>query len=86
MEAINEILRARIQFRDERDWAQFHNAKVLALAIKSTEAQKLLKLSGCKHSHLRLAGKLPFKKKGNSFFYEANGIKLKQEKLLKDNA
>ncbi|HZX59864.1 MAG TPA: nucleotide pyrophosphohydrolase, partial [Mucilaginibacter sp.] len=32
-----------IQFRDERDWAQFHNAKDLALAL-SIEASELNEL------------------------------------------
>jgi len=30
---IQEVLLALRQFRDERDWAQFHNAKDLALAL-----------------------------------------------------
>lgn len=30
---IQEVLVALRQFRDERDWAQFHNAKDLALAL-----------------------------------------------------
>lgn len=39
-----EALKAKIrQFRDDRDWAQFHNAKDLALAL-SIEAAELLEL------------------------------------------
>ena len=38
-----EIIEALLKFRDERDWAQFHNAKDLALAI-SIEAGELLEL------------------------------------------
>lgn len=38
-----EIITQLIQFRDERDWGQFHNAKDLALAI-SIEAGELLEL------------------------------------------
>jgi NTP pyrophosphatase (non-canonical NTP hydrolase) len=38
MERMIEVLK---QFRDERDWAQFHNPKDLALAI-SIEANELL--------------------------------------------
>lgn len=38
IEQLTEILR---QFRDERDWAQFHNAKDLALAL-NIEAGELL--------------------------------------------
>jgi NTP pyrophosphatase (non-canonical NTP hydrolase) len=37
---IEELLQALRQFRDERDWAQFHNAKDLALAL-SIEAAEL---------------------------------------------
>ena len=38
--AINQILAQLRQFRDDRDWAQFHNAKDLALAL-SIEAAEL---------------------------------------------
>ena len=37
---IDELLKQLRQFRDERDWAQFHNAKDLALAL-SIEAAEL---------------------------------------------
>ena len=40
MAEIEALLQALRQFRDERDWAQFHNAKDLALAI-SIEAAEL---------------------------------------------
>lgn len=33
MNDIKEIISELIKFRDERDWAQFHNSKDLALAI-----------------------------------------------------
>jgi len=36
-----EITRALLKFRNERDWEQFHNPKDLALAI-SVEASELL--------------------------------------------
>lgn len=36
-----DILEALIKFRDERDWAQFHNPKDLALAL-NIEAGELL--------------------------------------------
>lgn len=42
-EAINLILAQLRQFRDDRDWAQFHNAKDLALAL-SIEAAELNEL------------------------------------------
>ena len=35
----------------------------------SKEAQRLLKISGCELMHLRVSGKLKFKKKGNAFLY-----------------
>jgi len=38
---IKEITQALLKFRDERDWAQFHNAKDLALAL-NIEAGELL--------------------------------------------
>ena len=43
MTDIEEIKNALIQFRDERDWKQFHNPKDLALAI-NVEAAELLEL------------------------------------------
>lgn len=43
MNDFKEILDALIQFRNERDWAQFHNPKDLSLAI-SIEAGELLEL------------------------------------------
>lgn len=33
MDSIDEIREKLLAFRDERDWAQFHNPKDLALAI-----------------------------------------------------
>lgn len=41
MNDINEITAALRQFRDERDWAQFHNPKDLALAL-NIESSELL--------------------------------------------
>jgi NTP pyrophosphatase (non-canonical NTP hydrolase) len=41
MSDIQQITEALIKFRDERDWAQFHNPKDLALAI-SIESSELL--------------------------------------------
>jgi NTP pyrophosphatase (non-canonical NTP hydrolase) len=43
MKDFNEIIRKIIQFRDERDWEQFHNSKDLAIAL-SIEASELLEL------------------------------------------
>ncbi len=41
MNDIKEITEALLKFRDERDWAQFHNPKDLALAL-NIEAGELL--------------------------------------------
>ncbi len=41
MSDIKEITNALLEFRDERDWAQFHNPKDLALAL-NIEAGELL--------------------------------------------
>lgn len=43
MSEIDEITKALIKFRDERDWAQFHDSKNLATAI-SIEASELNEL------------------------------------------
>ncbi|MFS2185668.1 nucleotide pyrophosphohydrolase [Mucilaginibacter sp. Mucisp84] len=43
MSDITDITRQLIEFRDQRDWQQFHNSKDLALAI-SIEAGELLEL------------------------------------------
>jgi NTP pyrophosphatase (non-canonical NTP hydrolase) len=43
MNPLNEITQALIEFRNERDWAQFHDSKNLALAI-SIEAAELNEL------------------------------------------
>ena len=43
MSEIRSVIDALKMFRDERDWAQFHNAKDLALAL-SIEASELCEL------------------------------------------
>ena len=43
MADIEEIIKTLLEFRNERDWAQFHNSKDLALAI-NVEAGELLEL------------------------------------------
>jgi len=40
---LEELLQALISFRDERDWAKFHNPKDLAVSI-SIEAAELLEM------------------------------------------
>ncbi len=43
MTEIEEIIQELIQFRNERDWEQFHNPKDLAIAL-NIEASELLEL------------------------------------------
>jgi NTP pyrophosphatase (non-canonical NTP hydrolase) len=43
MKDIKEITNSLVQFRNERDWEQFHNSKDLALAL-NIEASELLEL------------------------------------------
>lgn len=43
MSDLQEIINKLVEFRNERDWEQFHNSKDLALAI-SVEANELLEL------------------------------------------
>jgi NTP pyrophosphatase (non-canonical NTP hydrolase) len=43
MKEIKEITNSLVQFRNERDWEQFHNPKDLALAL-NIEASELLEL------------------------------------------
>ena len=43
MDDLKDTINKLIEFRDERDWEQFHNSKDLALAL-SIEASELLEL------------------------------------------
>lgn len=43
MANIEDLIKAIVKFRDERDWEQFHNAKDLSLAL-SIEAAELNQL------------------------------------------
>ena len=43
MSDIEEIIKTLLEFRNERDWEQFHNPKDLAIAI-NVEAGELLEL------------------------------------------
>ncbi len=43
MNDIQQLTEILLRFRDERDWAQFHNAKDLALAL-NIEAAELLEV------------------------------------------
>jgi hypothetical protein len=42
MSDIHELIDALVKFRDERDWAQFHDCKVLASAIS-------IEVTSCDH-------------------------------------
>lgn len=57
MNDIEEITHELLKFRNERDWAQFHNPKDLALAI-NVEAGELLELFLWKSSENANAGKV----------------------------
>lgn len=57
MKDIEEITHELLKFRNERDWAQFHNSKDLALAI-NVEAGELLELFLWKNSENANAGKV----------------------------
>ena len=50
MSEFRELMDALVQFRDARDWAQFHNPKDLAIAL-STEAGELLECFLWKQPH-----------------------------------
>jgi len=63
-DSIKSLIRAAVEFRDARDWAQFHNAKELAvsLAVESGELLEILqwwkeadlpRVIGEKHEALR---------------------------------
>ena len=39
------------------------------LWLSSKETKRALKINDCELMHMRVAGKLVFKKKGNAFFY-----------------
>lgn len=43
MTELNELISKIVKFRDDRDWAQFHNPKDLAIAL-NIEAAELLEL------------------------------------------
>lgn len=57
MTDINKITEELRKFRDERDWAQFHNPKDLAIAL-SIEASELLELFLWKTADEADAGKV----------------------------
>jgi NTP pyrophosphatase (non-canonical NTP hydrolase) len=42
-DSLKELIRAAVAFRDQRDWAQFHNPKELAISL-AVESAELLQL------------------------------------------
>jgi NTP pyrophosphatase (non-canonical NTP hydrolase) len=63
-DSLKDLIHAAVAFRDQRDWAQFHNPKELAisLAVESAEliqlmqwykGEELAKVIEEKHAHLR---------------------------------
>jgi dCTP diphosphatase len=63
-DSLKDLIRAAVAFRDQRDWAQFHNPKELAisLAVESAELIQLMqwhkgaeleRVIREKHDHLR---------------------------------
>ena len=46
----------------------------------SKETQKLLKVSWCELMHLRVSGKLIFKKQGNAYYYQLEQSQIDQSK------
>jgi hypothetical protein len=48
--------------------------------LKSKDAMKALRISSCDLMHLRVEGKLNFKKEGNHFLYRKNDI-VKSKKI-----
>lgn len=53
-----EATHKALAFRDERDWAQFHNPKDLAISV-SLEAAELLEVFQWSGADLTVAGKTP---------------------------
>ena len=52
-----------------------HSSKTSAPQwMSSREVRNALRVSSCKLMHLREAGKLPFKKEKNGFFYEMEDV------------
>lgn len=42
-DSVQDLIRAAVAFRDQRDWAQFHNPKELAISL-AVESAELLQL------------------------------------------
>lgn len=55
---MDELMKAILAFRDERNWKQFHNPKDLAISI-SLEAAELLELFQWSAEDTQAAKKLP---------------------------
>ncbi len=49
--------------------------------LTSKETQKVLKVTGCELMHMRVSGKLIFKKKGRVFYYQVNNNQIEQNQV-----
>jgi hypothetical protein len=54
--------------------------------LTSKQTQKLLNISSCELMHLRVSGKLKFKKQGNAFLYLINPSKIEQKPINKNQS
>jgi hypothetical protein len=54
--------------------------------LTSKETQKLLNISGCELMHLRVSGKLKFKKQGNAFLYQMDQSQIEQKPINKNQS
>ena len=54
--------------------------------LTSKETQKLLNISGCELMHLRVSGKLTFKKQGNAFLYQIDQSQIEQKPINKNQS
>jgi len=85
---MEKIIRKINEFRDDRDWRQFHNEKDLAISI-SLEASELLELFQWKTSEEAVSETLPQIKEelADVFMYAfmlADNLNLDVEKIIDD--
>lgn len=85
---MKEIIEKINNFRDERNWRQFHNEKDLSISI-SLEASELLELFQWKTSEETISEKLPQIKEelADVFMYAfmlADNLNLDVEKIIAD--
>ena len=85
---MEKIIRKINEFRDDRDWRQFHNEKDLAISI-SLEANELLEIFQWKTSEEAVSEKLPQIKEelADVFMYAfmlADNLNFDVEKIIDD--